>query len=247
MSCRLVECIKMESASTFVSIESYFPLVDKIVKREIRKLAIHSSNSEELRSYGMEGLVKAADTFDPERGIAFEVYAAKRIQWALYDGIRKMGWFPHHAVAKARYFRKAGEMLEAKTADPAPVDKVDAVHRLSNAVKELAVAYVVSYSEEKVVDVAGDDAEIEESLDDARIHGALRVYIHALPEKERAVVVRFFFQDRTLTEVADEMGVTVSWTSKLLSSGLSRLRNILENRPDLFASVLESKLKTPST
>lgn len=224
----------MGSTSTFESIESYFPLVDKIVKREIRKLTLHSQMEEELRSYGMEGLLNASRSFDPDRGVSFEIYAYKRIRWAVYDGIRKMGWFPRHTLSKMRFFRKADEMLEAKSMDPAPKDKTEAVHRLSSAVKELATAYVVSYTEDQLKDPHADIVEAEESVDANRMRGVLRLYVHSLPEKERAILLRFFYDDFSLTEIAAEMEITLSWASKLLAAGLGRLRNILNNRPDLL-------------
>lgn len=229
-----VECDKMGSISTFESIESYFPLVDKIVKREIRKLGMHQQLFEELRSYGIEGLVNASRMFDPERGVSFEIYACKRIRWAVYDGVRKMGWFPRHTLSRMRFFRKADEILEAKSTDPAPRDKTEAVHRLSGAVKELATAYIVSYSEDQFKDAHTDGFEPEEAVDMNRIHGVLRTYVNSLPEKERRVLIQFFFEDFSLTEIAAEMDVTLSWVSKLLASGLGRLRIIFDKRPDLL-------------
>ena len=208
----------MGSASTFESIESYFPLVDKIVKREIRKLSANFCTFEELRAYGLEGLVKAANSFEPDRGISFEMYACKRIRWSLYDGFRKMGWFSRHSMTKMRFLCKA---------------EVEAVHRLSSAVKELASAYIVTYSEEQLKDTSSEQEDVEAGVDAVKLKGALRVYLLALPEKERMVVARFFYDDVSLTEIAREMKISVSWASKLLSSALERLRRILQNRSDL--------------
>jgi RNA polymerase sigma factor for flagellar operon FliA len=223
-----VECVKMESTSTFESIESYFPLVDKILKWEIRKLSLNSKMGADLRSHGIEGLLNAARTFDSSRGATFETYAAKRIRWAIYDGIRKMGWFPRHAVSKAKFYRKADEILSAKGKEPSPVDKTEAVHRLSGALKELTAVYIISYSEDALQNVEAENAsDAELSVDMKRIVGRLRHYMNSLPKKERHILVEFFFEDRTLTEIAEDMAITRSWASKLLSSGLRRLRHLL--------------------
>lgn len=223
----------MKYTSTNESIESYFPLVEKILRSESRKLSIQHQTIEDLRSFAMEGLMGAMQNFDPSRGVPFESYACKRIRWAVYDGLRTMGWFSKHTLAKIRFYRKADEMLEAQSNDPPPADKTEAVHRLSNAVKELASAYVVSYCEEEQRDEKADPREPEENVDRKRLYSALKTYILSLSEKEKFVVQRFFFEDRRLTEIATEMNITVSWASKILSSALRHLRILFENRPDL--------------
>jgi RNA polymerase sigma factor FliA len=223
----------MNYSSTIGNIESYFPLVEKIVRSEARKLSIQYQTIEDLRSFGMEGLMGAMRNFDPNRGIPFEAYACKRIRWAVYDGLRTMGWFSRHTLAKIRFYRKADEMLEAQSNDPAPADKTEAVHRLSNTVRELASAYVVSYCEGEQRDEKADEHAPEEIVDRKRLYSALKTYILSLPEKEKFIVQRFFFEDCRLTEIANQMNITVSWASKLLSSALRHLRILFEKRPDL--------------
>ena len=223
----------MEYTSTVGSIESYFPLVDKILKFEFRGTRLRMQTEDDLRSYGMEGLLAAMRSFDPTRGVSFRVYAAKRIRWAIYDGMRNMGWFPRQAMARARFYRKAEEMSAARAETPAPKDAAEAVHRLSTAVNELAVTYMVSFCEANEAETS-EKPEVEDSLDQKRYFAALRAYIQSLPEKQRFTVQRFFFEDANLSEIAEDLDVSVSWASRILSTALKRLKILLEKRPDLI-------------
>ena len=222
----------MDYTSSVGSIESYFPLVDKVLRCELRSFHLRSQTVDDLRSYGREGLMTAMRTYDPTRGVTFQAYACKRIRWALYDGMRSMGWFPRHVAARSRFYRRAEEMAAARADTPAPTDTAEAVHRLSAAVNELAVAYVVSYCEANTTDVT-EELEIEDALDRKRYFSVLRTYVQSLPYKQRIVVQRFFFEDAKLNEIAQNLDVSVSWASRILSTALNRLKHLLESRPDL--------------
>ena len=223
----------MEYTSTVGSIESYFPLVDKILKFEIRGSRLRIQTQDDLRSHGMEGLMAAMRSYDPSRGVAFQAYAAKRIRWAIYDGMRSMGWFPRQAVARARFYRKAEEMSAARADIPAPTDSSEAVHRLSAAVNELAVTYMVSFCDANAAETAEEESDAEDLLDQKRYFSALRAYVLSLPDKQRVTVQRFFFEDEKLSDIAEDLEVSVSWASRILSTALSRLKILLEKRPDL--------------
>jgi RNA polymerase sigma factor FliA len=223
----------MEHTSSIGSIESYFPLVDKIVHFEIRKLSIRRGMFEEIRSFALEGLVGASQSFDSDRGVPFEPYAAKRIRWSIYDGLRTAGWFPRHLLNKVKFLHKAEELLDAKSNDPKPADKNEAALRFADAVKDLAAVYVVSYAEDEPWKEHSVPAEADELVDKKRIYSAMHMYVQSLPQKERWVIEQHFYKDRRLTDIAQDMNVTISWASRLLSSGLRHLHELFEHAEDV--------------
>lgn len=48
----------------------------------------------DLVAWGAEGLIEAADRFDPECGVTFATYASRRIRGAMRDGIRRLARCP---------------------------------------------------------------------------------------------------------------------------------------------------------
>jgi RNA polymerase sigma factor for flagellar operon FliA len=120
-------------------------------------------------------------------------------------------------------------MTDAKSCDPVPSDKQEAVYRFRDAISDLTAAYVVCYTEDAPWNDHPVPAESDELVDKKRIQSAMRIYIQALPEKERLVIDQYFYKDRRLVDIAQDMNVTGSWVSKLLSSGLRRLQAMTEH------------------
>lgn len=57
---------------------------------------------DELVALGTEGLIQAADRFEPERGLTFSTYACHRIRGAIFDGLRRIGAVPGRSFANGR-------------------------------------------------------------------------------------------------------------------------------------------------
>jgi transcriptional regulator with XRE-family HTH domain len=65
------------------------PLLN-LVNALARKYARWTGERDELRSAGKDGLFEAWSTFDPDRGVPFEKYAAPRIKWRILDRVRQL-------------------------------------------------------------------------------------------------------------------------------------------------------------
>lgn len=74
-------------------IESYLPLVKKIVGRMSLKLPPHWDN-EDVISYGIIGLIEAVERFIPAKGVKFETFATLRIRGAILDALRDSTLIP---------------------------------------------------------------------------------------------------------------------------------------------------------
>ena len=221
-------------------VTTHLSLVGAVVGRECKKLGTDAATNEEMRSFAMEGLVLAAKRYDSKRGIPFRAYAELKMRWAIYDGLAQLGWFPRRLRRNINFYRRANEILRCHADTPPPKDKVEAVHRLSDRLKDLATAYVTSYSAEAEKEPASHPPEAEETLERKRFKRRIRTYIDTLPSKERQVVWDYFFEDANLSDIAAKLEVTTSWASRLLSSGLKKLRIILDNQTELVDSVRRS-------
>ncbi len=222
----------MISSDPQALVEKHLPLVDRVVAIEKRKLGINDPNLEEdMRANAMVGLVSAAKKFDPEREASFRSYVELRMRYAIYDGIAAAGWFPRRLQRKIAFLRRATEMMHYQSQNPPPRDSTEAVHRLSNQLKDLATAYVTSYVED-TKNCSSVPPEAEDIVANQEIATRMKIYVETLPVKQRFVIEHYFYEDLNLPEIAREMKVSTSWVSKLLSAGLRQLREIMESEKD---------------
>jgi len=159
---------------------------------------------EDLVGYGSQGLVEAANRFDRTRGIPFVVFARHRISGATMDGIRTQHWLG----------RRAYERLQA---DPTASD--------------IQFVEFDQWAEE-----SGDArwngrrmAQVPFAEDDSP-QLLVASELRHLPERQRRLVEVRFYEGKTLSQAAAEMGFRRSWASRLLARAIATLRVAVENR-----------------
>lgn len=57
-----------------------------------RRIKSPTIDVDDLTQAGTLGLMKAAESFDPRRGVKFETYCQQRITWAMLDYVRTQDW-----------------------------------------------------------------------------------------------------------------------------------------------------------
>ncbi len=231
----------MESHERDLLVRDNLRYVERIIAVERRKLGTGINvEKEDIRSFALEGLASAIDRYDPARNVPFMAYAAPRIRGAIYDGLCQSNLFPRRLLRKIVYYRKTETMLRSYVDTPPPGDKVEAVHRLADTLKELATAYVTTYAAETEVEPELPPVNADTNLERRRFRTELKVSVAALPKKQHHVVHAYFFDDLTLAQIAESMNISKSWASKLLKSGLATLRksfgkNRAEDALDVFS------------
>lgn len=209
---------------------------------------------DDLISAGMLGLAQAAASYDPARGLPFDRFAKVRIRGALLDELRSRDWASRSVRALARRADAASESLAARLGrapQKAEIAEalgvaVDDLHRLDADVHRAALVNFESV----VVDGTGEGllpADVEPAPDAALEHrerlGYLADAVLALPQRLRTVVIGYFFHERPMQDIADELGVTESRISQMRGEALELLRGALlcsldpellepERRPD---------------
>jgi RNA polymerase sigma factor for flagellar operon FliA len=208
----------------------HLDLVEKLVASMRRRFGA-AADPDELRSLGMMGLASAINQYDPGLGVPFGAYASIRIKGTIYDGLAAAGWFPRRLSRQISFYRKADELLLQGGQDPPPVDRTETVHRLADRLRELATAYVTTYAAEDGGEPASAPAEAEFVADRRKYYGRVAAYVRTLPEAQRTVLQKFFYEDVALIDIAREMGCSKSWTSRLLRAALDGLREKFEDAP----------------
>jgi RNA polymerase sigma factor for flagellar operon FliA len=222
-------------------VRGHLDLVRKMVTQTTARIPSHVSR-DDLLSAGMAGLAMAARHFDPARGVPFDRYAATRIRGALIDELRSFDWASRPVRTKARALAVVTETLTAKLGRTPTSEElaqaagltVDALGRLTGDVHRAVVLNyeaILDTGDSEIILPSADGDPEEELLTRERADCVTRA-IDALPERLRVVVRGYFFEERTVTEIADELGVTQSRVSQLRSEAIELLRDGVNSQLD---------------
>jgi len=215
-------------------VRQHLPLVQYVVSEVAHRVPSHVTRND-LVSAGMLGLAQAARSYDPERGIAFERFASTRIRGALLDELRGRDWASRSVRARARGLQAAHEELMNKLGRAPTSDEIAAtldvpteiVHKLVDDVHRATVLNYDSLVLEGDAEcfIASDDATPEMTMLDRERKAYLMDAVHALPERLQRVVIGYFFEERSMQDLADELGVSESRISQLRAEALLLLKD----------------------
>jgi RNA polymerase sigma factor FliA len=203
---------------------------------------------DDLVSAGMAALVAAARSFDPEFGVPFARFAARRIRGALLDELRSADWATRSLRSRARARDLAPDTLAARLGRvPSAVEiaaemgiELAELDRMQTDLHHSVVLRIDQLTSE-----AGADAVLpatsetpESQLVDRERQAYLRDAVHSLPERLRVVVEGCFFEDRPMREMAEELGVTESRISQMRAEALKMLRDGMNSQldPDMLSA-----------
>ena len=219
---------------------TYAPLVKFVAGRLGASLPSHV-DEQDLVSSGLLGLVSAIERFDPDREIKFETYAITRIRGAIIDELRSLDWVPRSVRTRAREIERAIAELE-RTLRRVPNDdeiaaKVGVTRQeLEDSLSEISRSSMAALDELwspsgggdqiALIDTIEDDGapDPEFSLEQAEMKEALGDAIARLPEREKLVVTLYYYEELTLREIGEVLGVTESRVSQLHTKAVLRLK-----------------------
>jgi RNA polymerase sigma factor for flagellar operon FliA len=219
---------------------TYAPLVKYVAGRLGSGLPAHVDEGD-LVSYGLLGLIGAIERYDPDRDIKFETYAISRIKGAIIDELRALDWVPRSVRARAREIERTMTELEAKLGR-APTDEELAarigisVDELEESLTDISRSSIAALDELWSVSGEGDQVSLldtiedetgprpEAALDETEMREALADAISRLPEREKLVVTLYYYEELTLREIGEVLGVTESRVSQLHTKAILRLK-----------------------
>jgi RNA polymerase sigma factor FliA len=203
----------------------------------------------DLVSYGLLGLIGAIERFDPDRDIKFETYAVSRIRGSIIDELRSLDWVPRSVRARAREIERAIAKLEAKLGR-APTDEeiADSIgiseDELQASLLDISRTSIAALDElwtssshggdpVALIDTIPDEASAEpqHAMADVEVRERLAEAIARLPERERLVITLYYYEELTLKEIGEVLGVTESRVSQLHTKAVLRLKPGLSAAP----------------
>ena len=224
-------------------IVAYAPLGKYVAGRRGSGLPAHVDEAD-LVSYGLRGLIGAIERFDPERDIKFETFAMSRIKGAIIDELRALDWVPRSVRSRAREIERAIRELEGNYGR-APTDEEIAEKvgitpgELEESLVDISRTSIAALDELWSTSNEGDQVSLldtledpgsvrpADALDETETREALAEAISRLPEREKLVVTLYYYEELTLREIGEVLGVTESRVSQLHTKAILRLRSRL--------------------
>jgi len=228
-------------------VEDHLALVHHAVSDMAARVPRHVSR-DDLVSAGMAGLARAARSFDPARGIGFDHYATTRIRGALLDELRGLDWASRSVRARSRRVGGAVEELTAKLGrEPSRTEVAEHLGitpaALEAVTKDVNRAVILNYDSMMAQGTAdalmpADHRGPDQVLLERETRAYLVDAVSALPDRLRTVVLGYFFDERSMQDLAEELGVSESRISQMRAEALSLLRDGMNSQlePDAVDS-----------
>ncbi|RHF63086.1 RNA polymerase sporulation sigma factor SigG [[Ruminococcus] lactaris] len=210
----------------------------RLVLSVIKRFDSSSESADDLFQIGCVGLMKAVDNFDPERLVRFSTYAVPMIVGEIRRYLRDNSSIrvsrslrdtAYKAIyAKEGYVRRyMKEPTVQEIADEIGIAKEDVVFAL-DAVQTPMSLHEPVYNDGGaalyVMDQVSDKKNREENwVEELSLEAAME----RLNERERYIISLRFFEGKTQTEVAGQIGISQAQVSRLEKNALKTMRQYL--------------------
>lgn len=204
------------------------PLLRVIAIRVARQVG-GAVELDDSMSFGRPALLEAAQTFDPEQA-TFTTYASRKIRWAILDGVRRET-HGRSTVARAMALIASMHLSEASAAqadrddDGPPQPEEVYQHRLTEMLAHHAMALALGLCSGG--ERGGGVETPEENAVRSNLRETIRGAITGLPERERALIERHYYQDEQFETIASDLGISKSRASRLHSGAIVMLQAAL--------------------
>ena len=196
---------------------------------------------EELISAGLLGLIDAVDKFDHSKQILFKSYAQYRIRGAILDSLRTLDWSPRDLRRKGRAIEEVIRSLTAELGRSPSEQEIatemalgiDEYQQILGELKGLEIGSLnmersEESGEEEMNYVPGPDKDnpLFQCME-SEMRSTLMEAIDALPEKERLVLTLYYYEELTMKEIGQTIGVVESRVSQIRTAAVLKLRSAL--------------------
>lgn len=192
---------------------------------------------DDLVGYGIFGLIDAIDKFDFMKEVKFETYASLRIRGAILDQIRKMDWIPRTIRQKQKKIDAVIKTIEAEKGRNATDEEIATglgitEDEYTDWQSQMKITNIVSLNEylEQGSEVSVEYNHMakfdgpEEVLEKDELKKVLGEALELLTEKERKVIVLYYYEELTLKEISNILEVSESRISQLHTRGLQKMK-----------------------
>lgn len=226
----------------------YAPLV-KLVAGRLSMYLGYNVEYDDLVSYGIFGLIDAIDKYDYAKEVKFETYASLRIRGAILDQIRKMDWIPRTIRQKQKRIDAVCKDIETRLGRCATDEEIASELGISDDEylewqSQMKITNVVSLNEymEQGAEVPAEGNQFttsrfdspEENIEKEELKKVLEESLE-LTEKEKKVILLYYYEDLTLKEISNVLEVSESRISQLHTRALQKMKTKMGDYMGIFA------------
>lgn len=226
----------------------YAPLV-KLVAGRLSMYLGYNVEYDDLVGYGVFGLIDAIDKYDNMKAVKFETYASLRIRGAILDQIRKMDWIPRTIRQKQKKIDAAAKEIEASRGRAATDEEIAKSLGITDEEylswqSQMKITGVVSLDEfmETGCEISSAQSSQrrfdgpEEVIEKREMKEALGQALELLTEKEKKVILLYYYEDLTLKEISNVLEVSESRISQLHTRALQKMKTKMGNYMGIFSA-----------
>jgi RNA polymerase sigma factor for flagellar operon FliA len=216
----------------------------RLVARKIHERLPESICFEDLLSAGIVGLIQAIDNFDPRQNVKLKTYAEFRIRGSILDSLRETDWVPMLKGRQAREFEGAiarAEQRLGRTPEEAEIAgelklSIDEYRQKLTEMEALNIGELEFARDENETPVilkyaaSADEESPEVTMERKELERLIASSIDRIPKVEKTVLSLYFYEELTLREIAEVMGVHLSRISQIKSQAILRLRTSMAKR-----------------
>ncbi len=226
-------------------IVNHVDLVDRVAQQFKQRTPKHVQ-LDDLVSFGYDGLMDAARRFDASKGYVFSTYARHRIHGAILDGIRAADWVGRSTRRNYRALEQAQQHLAVRLGreptdrelasemelSTAQVRNIRQKDRRSVLVSLDAPTHEDSLESEKLTLadslVANKSTDPQEYYDLSNMTSLVSSILATLSPRKRYIISSYYMGEQTLSEIAEEFGVTESRISQIRSETERDIKRVLD-------------------
>jgi len=215
-----------------------------LVKLLASRLAMRvppSVSLDDLVSAGIMGLLDAVDRFDPSRNVQFKTYAEFRIRGAMLDELRNLDWVPRSTRKKIHDMEKAILAVEGRMNRPAEDEEIaeelgvdlQSYYNILKTARGIELLSLDRYIKDEKDNteskksfkslIKGDD-DPGNHLMASELKAIIAKAIRALTRKEPMVISLYYYDELTLREIGEVMGLTESRISQIHTKAVVKMR-----------------------
>ena len=226
----------------------------KYVSGRLRISLPATISTEDIASYGIEGLIDAVEKFMPSRGVKFETYALLRIRGAIIDRIRSFDWIPRGAQKRFKQMQAAISELQTILNRAPTTEELSEKLGLSKAkvtscLLEMESNTLVSIYDKR--DSSSDGIELIDTIQDKKVHDPLEQLenrdvkkelsraLSNLPERERMLLALYYHENMTLKEIGNVLNISESRVCQLHAQAIMKLRKLLSSKDVQATSIFK--------
>jgi RNA polymerase sigma factor for flagellar operon FliA len=208
-------------ATKGISIGQHYTLVKRIAYH-LRTRLPSSIATDDLIQAGMEGLIHAQKSFEPSRGIEFELFAKTRIRGAMLDEVRRISYSTRSAITIKREQDHARTSLSREFGRPPK----------SSEVANFLNKDVATYEKERIIaegveEFTQKEDGPDENLEKEQMIKSLADSVEQLPERAKLVLALYYQEEMNLKEIGAILNVSESRVSQIISETAKKLRGLM--------------------